>query len=112
MNAPAKIRSARDDYIPQVRRFVPGCRGRELELRCSLLLSRDQAASAAQRCSREAEGILEHILWLVDEHAFRRMPLDRLEEVREHVVRLVCCASGLESFAFRLAFPGGRNEGG
>lgn len=111
MNAPAKIPSARDQYRPQVKRFVPGCEGRELELRCSLLLLRDQATSRMRNCSDEAHAVCALIVRLACEYAFATMPLELLEELRYEAVRLGTCASGLEMFAYKLA-TGGQDAGG
>lgn len=105
MNAPVKVRSRRDDYIPQVRAFVPLCEGEELTLRCSILLARDMATKQMQRCSDEAYGILAAIAGLASRYAFTPMPRERLEEIRYEIVRLVSCASGIEMFAFKMASP-------
>lgn len=116
MNAPAKIPSARDQYRPQVRRFMPGCEGRELELRCSLLLLRDQATSRMRNCGGEAYDVCALIVRLVCEYALASMPIERLEELRYEAVRLATCASGLDMFASKLCATdeaaGGQNAGG
>lgn len=113
MNAPAVIIPARDRYIPIVRHHVPHCDGRELVLHCSILFLRDQASSAARGCSDEALGILCEIERLATLFAFARIPVARLEELRAQLLRLTAAASGIEMFAYRLAFPdGGANAGG
>lgn len=105
MNASAKVLSRRDDYIPQVKAFVPLCDGEELTLRCSILLARDMATKQMQRCSEESYGILAAIAGLASRYAFAAMPIERLEELRYEIVRLVSCASGIEMFAFKLSSP-------
>jgi len=115
MNEPIPIRPSRDRYIPIVRQHVPTCQGKEMELRCSLLMVRDQSASALRRCSEEAYGILAEVHRLASENAFTHMPLAELAELRRQLVQLTACASGLEMFAYRRAFPnaaGGTNAGG
>lgn len=105
MNARAKVESARDRYRPVVRHHLPGCEGDELMLRCSLLLTRDMATAQLHRCSEEAEGLLATIAGLAGRYAFAPMPVRRLRELREQIVRLTSCASGIEMFAFKLASP-------
>lgn len=112
MNAPTPIRPSRDRYVPIVRQHVPTCEGKELELRCSLLMVRDQSASALRRCSEEAHGILSEVHRLASENAFTSMPIGELAELRRQLVQLTACASGLEMFAYRLAYPGGTDAGG
>lgn len=110
MNAPARIASARDRYIPIVTHHMPGCAGDELTFRCSILLLRDQAGSSLRRCSEEAAGVLLQVQRLATLHAYAPMAIEELAELRRQLTRLVSCASGLEMFAFRLA--GGTDEGG
>ena len=105
MSVVTSIRPARDRYIPIVRQHVPTCQGKELELRCSLLMVRDQSASALRRCSEEAYGVLAEVHRLSSENAFAAMPLAELAELRRQLVQLTACASGLEMFAYRLACP-------
>lgn len=115
MNAPmlSQRPSARDKYIPIVKSSVPLCEGPELMFRCSILLLRDQAGSAMNRCSHEAAGVLQEIQSLATLYAFKRMPIDELAELRRQLVVLTAAASGLEMFAYRLAYPdGGANAGG
>lgn len=112
MTAPAKIAPARDRYIPIVRHHLPTCEGRELELRCSILMFRDNSASSMRRCSDEAHGILSEIQRLATIYAFASMPIEELAELRYRLGMLTACASGLEQFAFRLAYPGGTDAGG
>jgi hypothetical protein len=112
MNAPARIPATRDRYIPQVRAFVPLCRGEDLQLRCSLLLIRDQATAGLRRCSGEAAPVLDTIERLATQYAFAKLPIAELKDLRLHLVRLTTCASGLDQFAYRLEHPEGAHEGG
>lgn len=112
MNAPAKIAPARDRYIPIIRHHLPTCEGRELELRCSILMFRDTSASSMRRCSDEAHGILAEIQRLATLYAYASMPIEELAELRYRLGMLTASASGLEMFAYRLQNPGGANAGG
>lgn len=112
MNAPAKVAPSRDRYIPIVKQHLPTCEGKALELRCSLLMTRDNATSSMRRCSDEAHGILAEIQRLATLYAFTSMPIEELAELRYRLGMLVACASGLEMFAYRLQNPGGANAGG
>jgi len=111
MNAPAKVQPTRNRYAPIVRHHMPGIGKDETELRCSLLLMRDQATSSMRRCSDEAYGILQQVQRLADQYAYARMSFDDLSALRSQLVRLISCASGLEAFAFSLA-TGGTDAGG
>lgn len=115
MNAPANIAPARDRYIMIVRHHMPACEGKEMMLRCSILLMRDQATSALRRCSDEAYGLLTEVQRLAAHYAYETMPLEHLAELRHQLVKLTLCASGLEAFAFNRANPdaaGGTDAGG
>lgn len=109
MNAPVKITPARDRYIPIVTHHVPGCEGRALMLRCSILLMRDKAASSMRHCSDEAYDTLAQVQRLASAFSFKAMPSEDLAELRHQIVKLTLCASGLEAFAFNL---GGTDAGG
>lgn len=110
MNAPTNIRSRRDDYVPQVTAILPTCEGKELALRCSILLVRDRATAALRRCSDEACGILQTVERLASIYAFQSMAIERLDELRSELVRLLTCASNLEMFAYKMA--GGQDARG
>lgn len=105
MNAPAKIAPARDKYIPIVTHHVPGCTGRDLMLRCSILLMRDQATATMRKCSDEAFGVMQQIQQLANAYAYAALPADELAELRYQMLRLTMAASGLEQFAYRRAYP-------
>lgn len=107
MNAPAKIAPARERYETIVRHHLAGCSGKELELRCSILLMRDKAQSHMRGCSEEAYGVLEQVWRLGVLYAYELMPIGELEELRYRMLQLTQTASGLEQMAFRLAHPGG-----
>jgi hypothetical protein len=110
VNAPAKIAPSRDRYIPIVKHHLPHCEGKELSLRCSILLMRDKATSSARHCSDEAYPLLSEIGRLATVHAYGSMPIESLELLQYELLRLTSVASGLEGFAFALA--GGNDAGG
>lgn len=116
MNAPAKIKptSARDQYIPTVERLMPGAIGKERELRCSLLLMRDNAASAMRRCSDEAYPVLAIVSNMAARYAFEPMATEQIEALRYQLIRLTATASGLETFAqsFVVRIPGKQDASG
>jgi hypothetical protein len=113
VNAVAKIKPARDRYLPIARHHLPGCEGEELQVRCSILLMRDQASSSLRRCSDEAAGTLNEVQRLATLYAYAPIPLEELKELRYRLLQLTQTASGLEMFAYRLAFPeGGADAGG
>jgi hypothetical protein len=112
VNAPAKIAASRDRYIPIVKNRLPTCDGQALVHRCSILLLGDQASASMRRCSEEAYGILAEVSRLAALYAYASLPIAELSELRHRLGMLTTCASGLEGFAFRLAYPGGTNEGG
>lgn len=105
---------ARERYVPIVKHHMPHCDGEELSLRCALLLMRDQAASRLDKCSEEAWPTLNEVNRLATLYAYRRIPLEELRDLRQRLIQLTMCASGLEMFAYRLACPeaGGSNAGG
>lgn len=103
---------ARERYVPIVQHHMPGCKGEELSLRCSLLLMRDQAASRLGRCSGEAYPTLCEVNRLATIFAYQRIPLAELKELRAQLIRLTVAASGLEMFAYRLAYPEAANGRG
>ncbi|NJC06533.1 hypothetical protein GGQ97_002326 [Sphingomonas kaistensis] len=108
MNAPANILPKRiAQYEPQVRTFVPGIEGEEIALRCAILFARDQATRGLTRCSAEAAGTLAEVERLARDVAFARIPLDILRDIRAQLIRLLSCATGLETIAYRIAHPDG-----
>jgi hypothetical protein len=104
VNAPTTIASSRrrEDYLPTVRHLMPGLDEKETVLRCSLLLIRDNASASMRRCSGEAHPVLLAVEQLASAYAFQRMPIEALEHLRYHLIRLVTSASGLETFASML----------
>lgn len=110
MNAPATITPARDRYKPIVLHHCPGCEGETLSLRCSLLLIRDNAASALRRCSDESAGVLTEVQRLAATYAFAPIPTDELKELRRALLNLTASASSIEAFAYRFS-NGERDEG-
>jgi hypothetical protein len=99
MNAHAEIRPERAQYEPLVDRFLPGCSGEELALRCSLLLLRDNATQGLNHCSDEAHDPLRAVERLASRYAYASVPLEQLKLLRYELVRLVTVATGLEQFA-------------
>jgi hypothetical protein len=115
MNAQTKVTAAapaRDRYRPIVTHHLAGCSGKELGLRCSILLMRDMATSKQRDCSEEAYGILGQISRLATRYAFEIMPVEELESLRYALLRLTAVASDLEQFVYRLEYPGGSDAGG
>lgn len=95
----------REAYAPIVQRFLPGCEGEELATRCSLLLMRDRALTHSRACSDEAFPVLGQVERLTSTYAYASMRLEQLKELRRLCVMLVANASGLEAFAYDLAYP-------
>jgi hypothetical protein len=111
VNAPARIRPARDRYTGIVKHHLPGCKGEELELRCSILLMRDQAGSSLRQCSEDAAGALSEVQRLATVYAYASIPVEELKELRYRLLQLTQTASGLEMFAYRIAYPDGGANG-
>ena len=77
--------------------FLPGCEGRERELRERLLKGRDYAA--VRRClvqSNCADIVLSMIISTAPGYALASMPLDELEDVLNLCLRLSMCADAFE----------------
>lgn len=99
MNAPLDIKPApRMRYGPMVDQFFPGLLGKERDLRCSIMLMRDQARAVMNHCREEAYPVLEHVSHLANRYALEPMPVPALEALRYQLLRLISCASGLQSF--------------
>lgn len=90
------INAARAAYEPAIQRFLPGCEGRELMLRASMMMLRDQAGARMQHCSDEAYGVLQQVQRLGLHHALASMQVEVLDEIRGAMVRLAAQASVLE----------------
>lgn len=99
LHDPPRPQHQREAYAPIVQRFLPGCEGEELNLRCSLLLMRDRAAVRAKHCSDDAYPLLAHVERMATGRAFSSMPLDTLRETRRLCVMMFANASGLEAIA-------------
>lgn len=91
--------SARDQYIPTVNIFMPGCAAEEMEIRCALLLMRDCAMAAKKSCSEEAFPLLDQVERLTSDNAFRGMPLDQLRELRRVLRLVVSAAANVDDWA-------------
>lgn len=107
MNAPVNPKEA---YVPIVHAHMPWCTGRELSLRCSIMLMRDRATADLRRSGEVDGGVLEEIVRLAILFAYRRMPLEALEALRSEMVRLVGVARGLREFEAQLS--GGQDARG
>jgi hypothetical protein len=106
MNAPVQSqRLMRDQYIPTLARLMPDAQGKERDMRCSLLLMRDNAMAAMRRCGDDAYPVLNIVSNTAARYAFERMPVDDLEHIRWVLLRLTTCASDLESFTLSLTGP-------
>lgn len=68
-----------------------------------------------RRCSDDAYATLHEAHRLASTYALQSMSAERLDDLRYQLLRLTMAASGLEMFAYKLAFPnggGGTDEGG
>lgn len=80
MNAPVKIDRRVTAYEPTVTALLPETTGRELELRCRILLARDTAAFSLSRGSGgEADRLHAEIEHLASRYAFAPTSVERLE---------------------------------
>lgn len=95
MNAPAR----RQDYEPTVRALMPASDGEDMEIRCSMLLMRDCAASAKRYCSEDAWPVMDHVERLAGDYAFRRMNLEKYREFRDALRKLVAACASLDAAA-------------
>lgn len=87
----------RHRYRPTVEAFLPGCAGEELELRCSLLLLRDNATVIKGSIAGEAWPLLDHVERLASEYALSSMKLDSLRQLRRAVVMITAQANTLDA---------------
>jgi hypothetical protein len=108
MNKIVSIRPPRDQYAPTIDALMPSAKGRERELRCSLMLTRDRAGAALSHCCSEAHPILQHVQSLAGRHVFTPLTIAALEALRYELIRLTTCASALET----LFGPAGTADGG
>lgn len=93
---------AREQYVPVLRRILPGCNGKELENRCSLLYMRDSATEAMTRCGEDAYPILQSVERLASKYAFAPLPAERIEHVRFLLMKLTATAQGFETVDYEL----------
>jgi hypothetical protein len=98
MNAPL-VDPSRRQYVPTVNALMPGTEGDELDIRCSLLLMRDCAAAAKARCSDEAYPILDQVESLASRYAFQGMAVEKLDELRTAMRKVVAAAACLDDWA-------------
>lgn len=101
MNALSRIEPTpeRMVYVPLVQRYLPGCSGQELGLRCSMLLMRDKATAVLRDCCPETAQILEAVERIATTHAFQPMSQERLERARYNLLRLVATASNFQGLS-------------
>lgn len=99
------IRGAkREDYEPNVRAFLPGVDGEELEIRSALLLMRDLSAAAKPQASEQGWCLLDVVERTASTSAFRAMPLAELVELRRLLRQVVAAAAGFDQlYAPQLA---------
>jgi hypothetical protein len=90
---------SRERYAPTVSALMPGSMGEDLEIRCSLLLTRDCAMSAKLDCGEEAFPVMEQIERIASRYAFQPMPLDDLRGLRDALRKLVAAAATIEDWA-------------
>ena len=99
MNAPLDIKPApRMRYGPMVDAHFPGLFGKERDMRCSLMLMRDQANAVMVHCRPEVYPVLAIVSDIANRYAIEPLPLPALEALRYQLLRLISCASGLETF--------------
>lgn len=102
--------SPRAKYKPVVTTFLPGCHGKELELRASLLLLRDNSQRHLSYCSEQAHSVLTEINRLAALYAYESMKIEALEALRHTLVKMITVASELEMFARDLGGTSGEDE--
>lgn len=108
MNAPARKTNiaytpAADNYAATLARVLPGAGNEEIELRCSILATRDNASSASHRCSDDAYMLLQAVGNLAHKYAFVELPIDRLKALRKNLNMIVANASSIEALAYFMA---------
>ena len=116
MSAPARATNVayvptRDQYIPVLNRVLPGASGEEMQIRCSILATRDNAASAMQRCSDDAYPFLQAVEQLASKYAYVELPIERLRLLRKNLTMIVANASSIESLAYFMATREDSNAG-
>ena len=100
MNAPAHIiPPAFAPHAEAILRFLPGCHGRELELRCRLAAARDAASSALTRDSGEATGTLTEIQRLATTYAYAPAEPAQLEALLQALRRMMAATAFLTDFS-------------
>lgn len=102
MNAPANIvppQFAR--YAEAVHTFLPGCHGRELELRCRIMSARDTASASLSRglCSPEAEATVSEMQRLASTYAYAELAEEQLDALLIALRSLIKAAFHLDEFA-------------
>lgn len=97
MNALAYQPPRRQDYEPNVRAFLPGVEGEELQMRASLLLMRDCAMATKPIASEHGWLLLDVVERTASQYAFWSMPLDDLREIRRLLLNVVAAASGFDA---------------
>ena len=101
-----------EQYVPVLKRVLPGAQGEELQLRCSILAHRDNCAAALTRCSDDAYPFLLAVEQLATKYAYVEMPLARLRLLRKNIAMIVANTSSIEALAYFIATGEDFNAGG
>lgn len=99
--------SPRYRYRPIVQGLIPWCDVTELDLRCSILLLRDQASQAVRHCSDDAEAPYSEVVRLGSIYAFgSTLSPAQLSNLRRALVHMTLAAGALDALASTEAdFP-------
>ena len=94
------VRRLRDQYRPIVSALLPWCGDKELDLRCSILLLRDQASQSHHRSSSDSVVIYQEIARLGCLYALgSSLSCDQLAMLRQTMVRLMLAAKALDEIS-------------
>jgi hypothetical protein len=102
MNAPAQILPPHlAHHVSAVHAMLPGCAGKELELRCRLLSARNSASFALGRacCSEDSTGVVTEIARLGTLYAFAPLGVDQLSRLMEALKRMMSAVGFLDDLA-------------
>ncbi len=89
--------SPRDRYLRTLDSLMPELPLRERDMRCSIMMMRDQAAVAMNHCGADAYPVLAAVAKIAETYSFHPLEPDALAALRYQLVRLLTCASGLET---------------
>jgi hypothetical protein len=102
MNVPANILPPQlTRYVDAVHTFLPGCDGRELELRCRIMSARDTASASLSRglCSPEARATVAEMSRLASTYAYMPASEEQLDALLIALRALIKAAFHLDQFA-------------